>query len=85
MTVCNGGGEQFGTSYSAVALVVEDRHKGPAKDMHIPVMGGEQGLYFDGIDLIEGATVVPCVVRSGQVVGSRLKEFSGECKAIVLR
>jgi hypothetical protein len=66
MTVCNGGGEQSDTSYSAVTLVVEERHEEPAKDMHIPVTGGEQGLYFDGIDLIEGTTVVPCVVRSGR-------------------
>jgi hypothetical protein len=30
--------------------------------MHIPMMGGKQGLYFDGIDLIEDATVVSCVL-----------------------
>ena len=36
--------------------MVEERHEKSAEDTHIPVMGGEQGLYFDGIDLIEGAT-----------------------------
>lgn len=66
MTVCNGREEQSGASYSAVTPVVEERHEEPAKDMHIPVMGGEQGLCFDGLDLIEGATVVSCVVRSGR-------------------
>jgi hypothetical protein len=57
MTVCSGGGEQFSTSYSAATLVMEECHEEPAKNMHIPVMGGKQGLYFDGIDLVEGAMV----------------------------
>ena len=54
MTICNGDGQQSSTSYSAVTLAVEERHEEPAKDMHIPVMGGEQGLYFDGIDFDRG-------------------------------
>ena len=66
MTVCNGGAEQSGTSYSIVFLVVEGHREESAEDMHILVMGGEQGLYFDGIDLMEGATVVSCVVRSSR-------------------
>jgi hypothetical protein len=68
MTVCNGDAEQSGTSYSAVTLVVEERHEESAEDMHIPAIGGEQGQYFDGIDLIEVATVVSCVVRSGRMI-----------------
>jgi hypothetical protein len=64
MIVCNGGTEQFGTSYSAVILMVEGHREESAEDMHNPVMGCEQGLYLDGVYLVEGATVG--VVR-GQV------------------
>jgi hypothetical protein len=52
----------IGTSYSAVIPVVEGHRKESAEGMHIPMMGGKQGLYFDGIDLIEDATVVSCVL-----------------------
>ena len=43
--------------------MVEEHREESAEDMHIPVMGGEQGLYFDGVYLIEGAT---CVVKSSR-------------------
>jgi hypothetical protein len=43
MTVCIGGAEQFSTSYSAVILVVEGHREELVEDMHIAVMGGEQG------------------------------------------
>jgi hypothetical protein len=57
MIVCNGGTEQFGTSYSVVILMAKGHREESAEDMHNLVMGGEQGLYLDGVYLIEGATV----------------------------
>jgi hypothetical protein len=42
MTVCNGGAEQFGASYSAVIPVDKGHREESAEDMHIAVMGGEQ-------------------------------------------
>ena len=48
MTVCNGGAEQSGTSYLAVIRVVEGHREELAEDMHVPVMGGEQGRFDRG-------------------------------------